>query len=576
VLGAQCAFADTPKKTRSRLVTNESAAKGLKLMSQLNAIIFNDMTASHDVEGKTWVGGGISGSSFTAGMGSVTNPAQGAKAGYQKTLTVGGANSVGVLNLNNGSNGGAGKVGANGTYGIVVGGISSAFNINDTTVGATIKSGGKIGGKIEAGAGSTVKVWNGNVEGLVKVGDNSTVKINGGITGSELSIGAGSTAVVQNGVQGELKLGSGSKTRIGGNVTGNTSLAAGTAAKRTTLAVGGFTGLINGAAYSDVSVGGDVNGQASVSNNSTLTVRGKLTSDLSANGNSGTVVRLGGYGGNVNALNNGQTAYVSQKRDNPPSGWFFSNGYAKPAAPATITNATLETTTPAQTISSTTAAMLISLRDLSATLKALPTIASNTITKTQIGPGSSTYDWIFNVNSTSSGYAVFTVAASDLLDKAGGAEGTVRNIGFSFGSGASNLPIVINVTGLGNSTWTWNLNGTSGYTSAINQQVIWNFNNTATSTGKLSFTTIVHGSVLATESTVSNSTPIEGSLVARVFNQGGEVHLGTYNGNERLAQTMQNFSAPVPEPVSWAMMVVGFGLTGGMIRRQRRWAAQAA
>ena len=32
----------------------------------------------------------------------------------------------------------------------------------------------------------------------------------------------------------------------------------------------------------------------------------------------------------------------------------------------------------------------------------------------------------------------------------------------------------------------------------------------------------------------------------------------------------QRFSAPVPEPGTWATMLMGMGLVGGMIRRKRR------
>jgi hypothetical protein len=32
----------------------------------------------------------------------------------------------------------------------------------------------------------------------------------------------------------------------------------------------------------------------------------------------------------------------------------------------------------------------------------------------------------------------------------------------------------------------------------------------------------------------------------------------------------QLWIATVPEPASWALMIAGFGLVGGMMRRQRR------
>jgi len=60
---------------------------------------------------------------------------------------------------------------------------------------------------------------------------------------------------------------------------------------------------------------------------------------------------------------------------------------------------------------------------------------------------------------------------------------------------------------------------------------------------------------------LSNNTPIEGSVVAYDFKQGGEVHLGTYNGTD-------SFLTPVPEPKTWAMMIGGFLLAGLALRRR--------
>jgi hypothetical protein len=80
---------------------------------------------------------------------------------------------------------------------------------------------------------------------------------------------------------------------------------------------------------------------------------------------------------------------------------------------------------------------------------------------------------------------------------------------------------------------------------------------------------MVHGSVLAPLARITNITPIEGSVVARSFKQGGEVHLGTFGFDDLPG----GGTGVVPEPASWAMLITGFGLVGAAARRRRAAAA---
>jgi choice-of-anchor A domain-containing protein len=604
-----CVLSAAPAFATTNFATAQSAAKGLEYLSQLNVIVFGDMNAAHDVEGKTWVGGNLNGNSFTAGIG---NANQSAKSSAHATLTVGGNNNVGSVNLNNGANGRNGAVATN--YGMTVAGNSKAFNLNGD--GATVKIGGNAdfdlnvgsssrspvaanvsisgfvrsvtatadgsivrvgsvsGGKVQVGNNATVTVGSGNVAGDVTAGNGSTVRINGGITNNgKLQVGNTSTVVIRDGVASEVRVGSGSNAQIGGSIGGNTTVVAGTSGGKTVLAVGGNTNLINGSSHNLITVGGNVNGNASIGADSLLTVRGRLNSDLQVNGgNSNTVVRLGSYGGNSNPLNGGANVYVSTSGQNK-TGWSFSENYAKPDAPAAIASNDLAAAPAAPDVATTTSAMLTSLRDLSSHLAGMSATKGNSIATSLVG--GSTYDWTFNVTATTDGAAVFNVDGSQLFDRIGGAAGSVRNIDFNL-NGLSDASIIINVTGLDAGSWKWDLGNGSGYTSALNQKVIWNF---ADATGSLNFTTLVHGSVLATEATISNTTPIEGSVVAKVFNQGGEVHLGTFDGDGRFLAAPDGGSGPapaVPEPASWATMLAGFGMIGGAIRRRRRQVAVAA
>ncbi len=146
-------------------------------------------------------------------------------------------------------------------------------------------------------------------------------------------------------------------------------------------------------------------------------------------------------------------------------------------------------------------------------------------------------------------------------------------------SGTFNLPTY--ATSLNGKTLIINVSGSSvtfganevGNGSLDQQNIIWNFVD-ATS---VTVNTAVYGSILAPKATITGSSPINGSVVAKVFNSTGEVHLGTFNGNSGflVAPTQggggSHSQVPgIPEPSSWMTMLMGFGIIGSLIRRQRR------
>ncbi|QYE33969.1 choice-of-anchor A family protein [Polymorphobacter sp. PAMC 29334] len=157
------------------------------------------------------------------------------------------------------------------------------------------------------------------------------------------------------------------------------------------------------------------------------------------------------------------------------------------------------------------------------------------------------------------GYAVITIDSTNLtsfLD--------ASNLLYDLPSNGSGgyLTTIINVTGA--SSYTLNANSNN---SIYNPYILWNFG-TATS---ITLNKQFNGSLLAPFATVSNSTPIEGSLAAQTFHQGGEVHLGTFNPDGRLFTALTPpppVVGGVPEPMVWAQMVAGFGLIG-LLRRRR-------
>ncbi|MCW2366003.1 choice-of-anchor A domain-containing protein [Sphingobium sp. B7D2B] len=156
-----------------------------------------------------------------------------------------------------------------------------------------------------------------------------------------------------------------------------------------------------------------------------------------------------------------------------------------------------------------------------------------------------------NAVDNGAGYALFSFNAADFA--------SINSLKYNF---SGTTPVIINVFGTD-----VNLGFNSdGANQANNQQVIWNFVNAET----LNFSgNIFYGSVLAPSASLLIHTPIEGSVVVGRYTDGngGEIHLGTFNGNLNLV--------PVPEPSTWAMMIMGLGLTGLAMRRRAKTVAFA-
>jgi len=110
-LMAGAAFADTPS--------------GVDALREWNLIVLGDLTSSSEVEGRTFVGGNLTGNSSNYNIASIPASTKG-----QPGLTVVGDVNGGVKNLNNGS-------GAN-----IGGNVNSGFNLNGSP--QTVKVGGKI------------------------------------------------------------------------------------------------------------------------------------------------------------------------------------------------------------------------------------------------------------------------------------------------------------------------------------------------------------------------------------------------------------------------------------------------
>ena len=192
------------------------------------------------------------------------------------------------------------------------------------------------------------------------------------------------------------------------------------------------------------------------------------------------------------------------------------------------------------------AALSIKLANLTGDLTALSNALSGLTSLGTITSLNSPLDY----SSATSGYAVFTMTEAAFEQQNG-------NFDALFSGVPAGMTTIVNVLG----TDLVEGGGANNNYVGGNQSVIWNFHD-ATSLSLKGF----HGSVLAVNADVTNSSAIEGSIVAKNFTLNGEVHLGTFAGTG-------NFLVPppggVPEPASWAMMLVGFGAIGSVLRRPR-------
>jgi choice-of-anchor A domain-containing protein len=175
---------------------------------------------------------------------------------------------------------------------------------------------------------------------------------------------------------------------------------------------------------------------------------------------------------------------------------------------------------------------LLSLSDYLKTLNATPGTATVSIAHNRA-----------TFNAVGTGLNVINLAGSQLA--------TFGEISF-----ANAGTTVINVSG---SNLLLNDNFLGGGPQNLGENVIWNFHEAT----NLTFTTSFYGSVLAPRAHGTIGNFIDGSVAFASMTQNGEVHLGTFRGS------IPDVAA-VPEPASWAMMILGFGMLGGAMRRQAR------
>ena len=428
------------------LLTTSSAAPAATLtaqqiLQQFNAVIFNNFTTRSGVEGRTVVGGDMTGgASFDINLRAAQTSAYGA-------LTVwGNQTSSTQYNINNG-----GDSSPTNNAGVVVGGSNAG--------GFTLNGYGDIYvGGASTNAGKTLSAARGNVTA------------GGGNSGD---ISAGGSVFINGTNSGTINAGTGTVSINGTN-----------------------TGTINNASAA-VKINGDT-GNVSI-NNAPLTYSGNKTGSVNATGSS------------------------------------------------TVTHASVTLAAPASPLGAFAATFKDTLTALSTSLK---NVAADGKSTAASGLVSGTQTETITARPNASGQAVLAVNTSYFQPNSN----VVINL-----NGATSVIINVNVDTCSGTTCNYTFASSTHFMNdaAYADKVVWNF---ANATG-LNFNTMFGGTVLAPLASVTNVTPIEGTLIAASFTGGGELHSYSYTGS-----FPSSGSTSVPEPSSALL----FGLAFAALSARRR------
>jgi choice-of-anchor A domain-containing protein len=416
-----------------------------------------------------------------------------------------------------------GSMTGGGTFNIKPGSAAASSFAALTVYGSEL-SGGSFninnGGGV-AIAGSNSGTFNLNGGGTAYVGGSNTGGLNNSSGIGSITVGGSNS--------GTLAAGASSSVFVGGNNSSNVSIAGS----------GSVSVLGNNSSTISLSKGGTVyagtsSGSINVDGGSgTVGLNGNNTGNVTLNG--GGSVAIAGNTGNV-SLNGGSLVYTGTQTGNLN----INNG----ATAKQVANANVQVPpTPASPLPDFKSTFQVPLTALSTQLAGATANSSVVSSNGAIS---------FNAKPDATGTAVFNIGTSLFANNAtvtinlDGATSVIINVSVDGCSGGVNCGY----------TFPGSVHFNSPTTYA--DSVLWNF---ANATG-INFATEFGGTVLAPYAAVSNSTPIDGTVIANSFTGNGEIHNYSYTGSV-------NAGLAVPEPGS--LLIVGTGLAAlGFIRRSRR------
>lgn len=315
------------------------------------------------------------------------------------------------------------------------------------------------------------------------------------------------------------------KTFVGGNLSGGSSNY-----MTNPGAQAGGVGL---------TVGGDVTGGAkNINNGGSVKVGGNLTSGANMNGGGG--VQVDGDVKKVNA--NGASVYAGGNIDNTNAKDLYYGG--------TVKNSNGTKHAGDHSADGIQADIAATTASMSADFLATSDYFSDLATTNLLTYSANGQQAIFDAG-TGTGLAVFAISDLNLALK--NRSQLIFNMPIGYDA------VIINVAGTNVSLpSSINFNGPTG----LGGKVIWNFYEaTSLDLGSKSW----YGSILAPQAAMKNNNFVEGSVVAGSMIQNGEIRMANISRDLAISQ----FQTAVPEPATWAMMIVGFGAVGALLRRRR-------
>lgn len=293
-----------------------------------------------------------------------------------------------------------------------------------------------------------------------------------------------------------------------------------------------------------LTVVGDLKKGANINNSGGMSVGGNVEKGANVNG-SGAVVRVDGNATKINA--NGSAVYVDGNVSQINAKDIYYGGTIDKNSHAVLHGND-------HTVSGLQAELKLQAEAFDIVLHSTSDHLASLEATNLVSYSSDKQKAIFDAG-TGSGVAVFSLA--NIADALKG-----RSV-LQFATPVGYDAVIINVAG-SNITLpgSINFNGPSG----LGANVIWNFYE-ATS---LNFSGKAwYGSILAPDAALSNYNFIEGSVAVNSITTGGALRMNNFASKLAVTQ-IEEIQAAVPEPSTWAMMIMGFGAIGAVIRHRRR------